>query len=248
MTSDYRAALYSSYVQGHQGVLPERPNLPRMAADVLRHLPPGQTSAAILDVGCGQGMLIRFLRRNGYDDVSGIDVSADQVALALQLGTPNVEQADLFEFADRGPPTCDVVVALDVIEHFDRADVQRVFETFARLLRPGGKLVLRTPNGGSPYSGRHQFSDLTHGLIYTDRSLEQIAAVTGFTDIRVYPVRPVGSGALQRLRRILWAIIEPLIVAPLIIETGQLRRHVVTQNLVCTATKVTARQPTPGAA
>ncbi len=243
MTSDYRAALYSSYVQGHQGVLPERPNLPRMAADVLRHLPAGQTNPAILDVGCGQGMLIRFLRANGYDDVSGIDVSADQVALALQLATPNVQQADLFEFADRGPPTCDVVVALDVIEHFDRADVQRVFDAFSRLLRPGGTLILRTPNGSSPYSGRYLFGDLTHGLIYTNRSLGQVAAITGFTNVRVYPVRPAGSGARQRIRRMLWTIIESLIVAPLVVETGQLHGHVVTQNLVCTAVKALTNEP-----
>ena len=240
MTPDYRAALYGSYVRGHQGVLPEQRNLPRMAADVLRHLPQGRGNPKILDIGCGQGMLVRFLLRNGYDDVSGIDVSASQIALALQLGTPNVEHADLFEFAGREAGSCDALVALDVIEHFDRADVQRVFDAFSRLLRPGGTLILRTPNGSSPYSGRYLFSDLTHGLIYTNHSLDQVAAVTGFTDVRVYPVRPVGSGALQRIRRMLWTIIEALIVAPLVVETGQLRGHIVTQNLVCTAVKDTA--------
>lgn len=237
MTSEYRTALYDDYVHGHQGVLPEQRNQPRMAEDVLRHLPQTR-SVKILDVGCGQGMLVRFLLGNGYEDVSGIDVSADQVTLACQLGTPNVERADLFEVAGRSGQRYDVVVALDVVEHFDRADVQRVFDAFSRLLRPGGTLVLRTPNGCSPYSGRHQFSDLTHGVIYTDRSLAQVAAVTCFTDVQIFPVRPAGSGAFQRVRRVLWAIIEPLIVAPLVVETGQLRGHVVTQNLVCTATRV----------
>jgi len=235
MTS-YRAALYGSYVHGHQGVLSEQRNLPRMAADVLRHLPPGR-SAKILDVGCGQGMLMRFLLQNGYEDVAGIDLSTDQIALAQQLDTPNVEQADLFEVADRRGHGYDIVVALDVVEHFDRADVQRVFHAFSRLLRPEGTLILRTPNGCSPYSGRYQFSDLTHGVIYTNRSLEQVAAVTGFTDVRVFPVRPAGSGTIQRMRRVLWAIIEKVIMVPLVVETGQLRGHVVTQNLVCTATR-----------
>lgn len=244
MTSDYRAALYSSYVDGHQGVLPEQRNQARMAADVLRRLPQ-ERSARILDVGCGQGMLVRFLLADGYEAVCGIDVSADQIDLARRLGTPHVDQADLFGFADRNPQQYDAVVALDVIEHFDRADVQRVFDAFARLLRPGGILVLRTPNGASPYSGRYLFSDLTHGVIYTNRSLEQVAAVTGFADVRTFPVRPAGSGAVQRVRRVLWAVIETLMILALVVETGVPRGHVVTQNLVCTATRSDRRMTAP---
>lgn len=236
MTFDYRTPFYDRYVGSHQGVLPEQRNRARMATDVLRHLPPSR-SVDILDVGCGQGMLMRFLLDKGYDSVTGIDLSADQIALARKLGTPNVREGDLFELSAQHAQCYDAVVALDVIEHFDRADVPRLFAAFAALLRPGGILILRTPNGSSPYSGRYQFSDLTHGVIYTNRSLEQVAAVTGFTQVRVFPVRPAGPSVPQRVRRALWAVVEKLIVAPLIIETGQVRGHIVTQNLVCTATR-----------
>lgn len=240
MTDDYRATLYGSYVQSHQGVLEEEGNQARMAEDVLRHLP-NSPNARILDVGCGQGMLMRFLRANGYTNVRGIDISADQIGLALRLGTLGVERADLFEVVERRDQSYDVVVALDVVEHFDRSEVQRVFSAFSQLLRPGGTLVLRTPNGGSPYSGRYQFGDLTHGLIYTNRSLEQVMTVTGFADVRVFPVRPAGSGARQRARHVLWAVIEKIIMVPLVVETGQVRGHIVTQNLVCVATLAPAK-------
>jgi len=236
VTTDYRSKLYGSYVFGHQGVLPEERNQARMAADVLRHLP-ARRDVRILDLGCGQGMLVRFLRANGYSQVTGIDVSADQIALAHELGTDGVREADLFETAEAEAGRWDVVVALDVVEHFDRPDVQRLFSALARLLRAGGTLVLRTPNGSSPYSGRYQFSDLTHGVIYTDRSLEQVAAATGFTDVAVFPVRPAGDGVRQRIRRALWTVIEAMMILPLVVETGQLRGHVVTQNLVCRATR-----------
>ena len=196
MTTDYRAPLYNSYVGGHQGILPEKRNQARLAEDVLRHLPQGRT-ATILDVGCGQGMLVRFLANHGYEEVLGVDLSEEQIRLARELGSTNVAQADLFEVANRRPNDFDVLVALDVVEHFDRVDVQRVFDAFYRLLKPGGILVLRTPNGVSPYSGRYQFSDLTHGVIYTDRSLAQVAAVTGFINVRVFPVRPAGSASFS---------------------------------------------------
>jgi 2-polyprenyl-3-methyl-5-hydroxy-6-metoxy-1,4-benzoquinol methylase len=235
MADNYREALYLQYVADHQGVLPEAANRPRMAQDVLAHLP-APRDTRILDVGCGQGMLVRFLLGQGYSEVRGIDVSAEQVALAHDLGTPAVEVGDLFAFSADNPGAFDAVVALDVVEHFDRADVQDVFSALGRLLRPGGMLILRTPNGGSPYSGRYQFSDLTHGVIYTDRSLEQVCAATGFEAVRVYPVRPAGSGGLQRVRRVLWRAIEAAFVVPLIVETGRVRGHIVTQNLVCTAT------------
>jgi 2-polyprenyl-3-methyl-5-hydroxy-6-metoxy-1,4-benzoquinol methylase len=232
----YRQFLYDSYVDVHQGIVDERRSEPALAQDVLRHLS-CRSEAPILDVGCGQGQLIRLLRARGYTEVSGIDVSPQQVELARRLGTPQVEQADLFDHCADHASAYDVVVAMDVVEHFDREDVPRVFRAFWELLRPGGTFIFRTPNGSSPYAGRYFFGDLTHGLAYTRRSAAQACAAAGFGHVAVHPVRPAGNGVRQRARRALWAVIEAVLTIPLIVETGEVRGHIVTQNLLGVAVK-----------
>lgn len=232
----YRAALYDSYVSGHQGEIAEARSAPAFEADILARVPAAR-DLAILDVGCGQGQLVRLLAQRGYRDVRGIDLSQEQIDLAQDLGTKRVERADLFAFAVEHSGEFDVIIAVDLVEHFDRSDVPRLFATLGQLLKDGGVLIIRTPNGSSPYGGRILYGDMTHGVAYTARSLSQVTAAAGFKDVVSYPVRPAGSGPKQRIRRLLWHVIEALLIIPLVVETGQIRGHIVTQNLVAVATK-----------
>ncbi len=232
MTSEYRDQFYSSYVTGHQGEVVEAGSAPAFLADIIARLPHDDLGAAILDVGCGQGQIMRLAATSGFRNVSGIDLSPEQVDLAKRLGTERVEEGDLFTYSTEHAGQFDAVIAVDLVEHFDRSQVAAVFAALAALLRPGGRLILRTPNGSSPYAGRILYSDMTHGVAYTARSLKQIAATSGFSSVTAYPVRPSGGGAKQRVRRALWRLIEFVLVIPLIVETGQVRGHLVTQNLV----------------
>jgi 2-polyprenyl-3-methyl-5-hydroxy-6-metoxy-1,4-benzoquinol methylase len=168
--------------------------------------------------------------------VTGIDLSREQVELAWRLGTKGIYEADVFTFAIDRAETYDCVIAVDVAEHFDPPDARRFFATLRSLLRPGGCVILRTPNGSSPYHGNLLFGDVTHGTAYTTRSLRQIAAATGFGAVATYPCRPSGTGFRQLARRCIWAALEALMILPLIAETGEVRGHVVTQNLVCIMT------------
>jgi SAM-dependent methyltransferase len=232
----FRDELYERYVSTHKGSIKEHQSQSALDVDIIPRLPDDR-SVAILDVGCGQGQLVDTLQRHRYSDSSGIDTSPEQVELAHKLGRAAVHLGDLFTIANERPGAYDVVTAIDVIEHFDRHEVQRVFQAFADLLRPSGRFVFRTPNAGGPYASRLLFGDLTHGVIYTPGSLEQVGRMTGFTQISTFPVRPSGTTMRRRVRRLSWAVIEPVMKLPLIIETGVTRGHIVTQNLVGVAMK-----------
>lgn len=234
----YRDTLYDSYVTGHQGEIAEDGSRASLETDVVARLPPDRATR-ILDIGCGQGQLVALLLEHGYADVVGIDVSAEQVELAHRLGRTTVRQADLFQFSADNAGEFDAITAIDLVEHFDRDAVVDLFRTLAQLLSPGGTLVLRTPNGASPYSGRILYSDLTHGVAYTSRSLEQVFAASGLAFVGAFPVRPAGKTPRQRVRRVLWHAIEALHIASLVVETGFTRGHVVTQNLIGVARKPT---------
>ncbi len=97
----------------------------------------------LLDIGCGEGSMARRLK-DRFHELHGIDISPEAVKLAVQngliakvanLNNEPVPYTDAF---------FDVVVSLDVIEHiFDPIQFLREIH---RILRPGGELVLSTPN------------------------------------------------------------------------------------------------------
>src|SRR5438105_2349301 len=69
---------------------------PYMRQLIHKHFPPNR-EAKILDLGCGSGTFIHFLRESGYHSVSGIDCSPEQVAIARELGIEGIREADLKE-------------------------------------------------------------------------------------------------------------------------------------------------------
>ncbi len=122
------------------------------AQTVLRMLDvkPGER---ILDIGCGNARDIARIAEAG-GKVFGVDVSPGMVAAAQQeltrMGIGDVElqvgDATCLDF----PNACfDKVLCSEVIEHIPNAS-QALSEMY-RVLKPGGKLVLSTPNKGSWY-------------------------------------------------------------------------------------------------
>jgi 2-polyprenyl-3-methyl-5-hydroxy-6-metoxy-1,4-benzoquinol methylase len=176
-------------------------DLHERAIELLRaRVAPG---ARIADVGCGEGAFALRMADTGYS-VCGLDVvpAAEQAAAGLEY-----REVDLFDpaartdFVEEHRGAFDAVVLLEVIEH-----VRNPWETleFCRgLLRPGGVLLLSTPNITSFYSrfrfltgGRlHQFeaSDLSYGHINPMSALmvETVLRETGFRLEAKLPGPPV---------------------------------------------------------
>ena len=102
----------------------------------------------ILDVGCGYGEYSRVIAEKGYN-VHGIDRVESFVTIAKEFNTiPNTtfEKRDLFgsPFPDN---SFDGIVFFETIEHVDNpVDFLKEFE---RILRPGGFVIISTPNSTS---------------------------------------------------------------------------------------------------
>ena len=108
-----------------------------------RHL---ATGARVLDVGSGEGFGAALLS-DAAASVTGIDIAADAVEHArANYEAPNLDfrvgsAADLSAFADGA---FDLVVAFEVIEHVAEQDA--VIAGISRVLAPGGRLVISTPD------------------------------------------------------------------------------------------------------
>lgn len=93
---------------------------------------------SVLDIGCGEGRLVRFLKETSYCTYKGIDFSANRIATAKDehLGW-NFEVADALEYDMDG---FDIYVMLEFLEHVDE-DV-RVISS----IPPGRRVILSVPN------------------------------------------------------------------------------------------------------
>jgi len=108
------------------------------------YLPAPTVPAKVLDVGCGSGVLLARMKSLGWD-AEGVEFDPGGVGAARARGVP-VHQGQLADakFPDNH---FDAVHSAHVIEHvYDPVALLR--ECF-RILKPGGKLVILTPNTGS---------------------------------------------------------------------------------------------------
>lgn len=99
-------------------------------------------SPRVLDVGCGTGFNIERLRSYGYEQVVGLDFSAEALNFCRMRDLRYLVCGDGTSSPFRHE-SFDMIVALDLIEHL-RDDVQGLKE-FSRLLRPDGSLIIFVP-------------------------------------------------------------------------------------------------------
>jgi SAM-dependent methyltransferase len=97
----------------------------------------------VVEIGCGTGYVSRLLRdRYRWELVSG-DLSESGLQLARLKGLNQLARLDMRRLPFR-QASFDLVLILDAIAHLQPDETAAAFQGFARLLRPGGMLVLRT--------------------------------------------------------------------------------------------------------
>jgi SAM-dependent methyltransferase len=131
------------------GIVPRPGDLVRRALDgaVERADASGPTKLAVLDAGCGhRSALTRYRSRIGR--FVGVDLHAPESGALPYLD--EFARVDVCVERDAFPPaTFDIVLSSFTVEHF--SDPVGAFANFARWLRPGGTLVLKTVNRRHPF-------------------------------------------------------------------------------------------------
>ena len=151
------------------------------------YLPPNK-DAEILDVGCGMGLALYALKKMGYTNIFGIDVSKEQISFCKKKDIPAqfVEDTKTFLSAHTGKFDC--VISLDVIEHIP-TDLQLEFvRLIFQSLKPGGIFICTVPNANSSLAPRWRHNDFTHTSSFTEHSLDFLLFNAGFKDIKIYPI------------------------------------------------------------
>lgn len=130
-----------------------------------------ESGSRVLDVGCGDAWYSARMASRGLE-VTGVDVSERAIAFA-RLIVPDarfeVGSATSLPFPDA---SFDAITCIQVLEHLTEDEVAAAVNEFARVLRPGGKLVVSVPSARRPLSRAH----LRH---YTEDSLRETLAPFG---------------------------------------------------------------------
>lgn len=146
--------------------------------DTIRKQFGADTNIRIVDAGCGTGGFLDCLKRHGYTNCSGLDISTLAVDFCGQRGL-TVQQgsiADAEALARLGK--ADVIVSMDVICSLPDAEQRSAFLRAAYAqLNPGGLLIVQTP-AFECLGGIH---DLAVGVNkrYTKRELRDVLHAAG---------------------------------------------------------------------
>lgn len=134
----------------------------RATLEMVRRVVPG--GGTILDIGAAQGNFSLALAEAGYC-VTWNDFRADlidYVKLKYERGTLDFVPGNIFELDF--PECFDCVLLTEVIEHVAHPDL--LLQRVASLVKPGGYIVLSTPNGGYFRNQLPKFSTFANPAIY----------------------------------------------------------------------------------
>ncbi len=239
----YRERIYENYASNFQDAGPQFDVAASRAwgrayRHYLRRWLPAHREAAILDVACGGGGLLHFFKEQGYTRLEGVDLSPEQVALARQV-VPDVACENAIDFLERRQNAFDLITGLDIVEHLQKPEVLRFLDAAFRALRPGGRLILQTPNADSPWAAALRYGDFTHEVCFNSNALGRLLKLAGFGGIEFRELGPVplGYSLAATLRAGVWQVFRLVLKIWNLAEIGSSGSGIFTRVFVISAVK-----------
>ncbi|MBW4509739.1 MAG: class I SAM-dependent methyltransferase [Scytonematopsis contorta HA4267-MV1] len=229
MKVSYRTILYDNYFSNHstqvntiQATLCHR----KYYNDYfLSKFLPLDKNINILDLGCAYGSILSSLKALGYSNFTGVDSSKEAINLLSSTDFAHkVVESDIVEFLEKSVVQglkWDVVLAIDILEHFSKDELVKVLCLLNKVVKPQGQLIIKIPNMQSPlFSGTIALGDFTHETFVTPASLSQVLKSCGFNTVEGYEAYPVPYTFISTIRHYLWKIVRIIYTFLYAIETG----------------------------
>jgi SAM-dependent methyltransferase len=180
-----------------------------------RPLFPSNSDAALLDIGIGRGEMLSCMKKWGYTNFRGVDISPSTVAFCSSLGLPCEQVEDTTTWLRENVKSFDFITLLDVLEHIKKEEIVSFLKTLKGALKPDGVLIVQVPNMQAPDSQLHRYNDFTHEVGFVENSLRQTLQVAGFSSISLHGFEDSISLATREkirlvLRPLFWSCVRML--------------------------------------
>lgn len=178
----YSATAFEDRFRGSQAALSEQ--YTSLADELV-------VQAPVFEIGCGQGSLLELLAKRGVPS-SGVELDRDLAAGCRARGLDVVADDGLDVLARAPDASLGAIVLLQVIEHLSPQRLCELVVLACEKLRPGGWLVMETPNPQSLYVfARAFYIDPTHQVPVHPAYLEFLGREAGFEGVRIEWLSPV---------------------------------------------------------
>jgi SAM-dependent methyltransferase len=144
----------------------------------------------VLDLGCGRGELLEALRVAGVE-ARGVDSDPAMVETCRRLGLRASEGEAIEALRAAAPASLGAVTAIHVVEHLPSSAWMELVGEATRVLRPGGVLLIESPNPDSLRVGAGLFwTDPTHRAPVHPDALAFVVKAVGLEVVEVRLLRP----------------------------------------------------------
>ena len=214
---------YASFEQTFRG---EREQIKQRAAHYLGTLAdagiePGDDEGVVLDLGSGRGEWLEVLAEHGYHG-RGVDSNRGMLKASESRGHEVVE-ADALDYLRAQPNgSFAAITSMHMVEHMPHPAVIQLLDEALRVLRPGGVLILETPNPENVLVGSCMFyMDPTHLHPIPPQLLRWTVQMRGFEQVEIErlsehrgspdlkPVSDEVPGAVQINQMVAWFTAPP---------------------------------------
>lgn len=190
MNADFYMKFEAQY-RGSRDLITERLGAYRPFLNPILRNDPG---SRILDLGCGRGEWLELTSKMGFD-ATGVDLNDGMLAACRERGL-KVFCADAIEYLKQCPDSSlSVISSFHLVEHLDFFQVITVIAESLRALKPGGLLIVETPNPDNiRVASKTFYFDPSHRKPIPSELLSFVANYLGAYRVKVLPLQESAAG------------------------------------------------------
>jgi SAM-dependent methyltransferase len=201
-------SLYAAFEDVFRGTREDVKSRQSVYLPLLQEHGVGSAAMPLLDLGCGRGEWLELLGEHGLK-ACGVDLNEAMIDRCKSFGL-EVVKADALPYLGTLPDGCmGAVTAFHMVEHMPFDVVLTLVDESLRVLKPGGLLILETPNPSNLQVAALTFHlDPTHLKPLPSIMLRFFVEGRGFCDVHVRELHPYpevlrfadhGNGLANRL-------------------------------------------------
>jgi O-antigen chain-terminating methyltransferase len=206
--------LYLSFEDRYRGTRDDIKSRQRVYLELVANGVAASGRGAVIDVGCGRGEWLELLGESGIA-AHGYDLNRVAVEEGHARGL-DIRFADGLEALSTLPDdSCSVITGFHIIEHLSFETLVRLIDHSLRVLRPGGLLIVETPNPSNLVVAAEKFYfDPTHRNPMPSELTSYLLESRGFDDVEILPLHPVSSHSPQHYDDPMLAYLQDKLFGP----------------------------------